>query len=222
MTDDVADVDDLLDNCCQGFGVPEEDVYMVHLVPVKEGEPLSEDMACVVKSESFSIDYIEAILERNRRLEEKVARSAEALEVLASQVERSEETILQLEQRLSSNSPNQGQLQQEQPRDTVKTSRECSLQWQEVNSLLEDEIGRMRAQLIKSRSIRRENQETVDKLKRDLGAREDGILQSRTQPLELPSAETSTGTRNDSERPKETGFVRPSVGRLQLPGRNVG
>jgi len=86
MTDDVADVDDLLDNCCQGFGVPEEDVYMVHLVPVKEGEPLSEDMACVVKSESFSIDYIEAILERNRRLEEKVARSAEALEVLASQV----------------------------------------------------------------------------------------------------------------------------------------
>ena len=48
--------------------------------------------------------------------------------------------------------------------DHAKISRERSLQWQEVNSLLEDEIGRMRAQLIKSRSIRRENQATVDKL----------------------------------------------------------
>jgi len=60
----------------------------------------------------------------------------------------------------------------------TKPIREGSVQWQEVNALLEDEIGRMRAQLIKSRSIRRENQETVLKLQRDFKVFEEGSARS--------------------------------------------
>lgn len=53
-------------------------------------------------------------------------------------MQRHEATITQLEGRAR-----QGMTAQ-LPEDNSKISRECSLQWQEVNSLLEDEIGRMR------------------------------------------------------------------------------
>jgi hypothetical protein len=85
------------------------------------------------------------------------------------------------------------------------------MQWQEVNSLLEDEIGRMRAQLIKSRSIRRENQATVDKLKRDLAASDDS---SSTPPIDSATLQAPVDDKAQNPGLQSTPFISP----LRLKG----
>ena len=42
-------LDKVLEDCRQGLGLGQEDVYLAHLVPVSPGDSPSEHMACVVR-----------------------------------------------------------------------------------------------------------------------------------------------------------------------------
>jgi hypothetical protein len=98
---EASDVDKILERCGRNLGLDPDQLYLAHMVPVTQGEALSSNMACVVKGGGMSMEMIEETLQRNRRLEEKVARSADALAALTHQIESNEATILQLESRLS-------------------------------------------------------------------------------------------------------------------------
>merc|ERR1711907_410900 len=94
-----------------------------------KGEVLRDRVAVVVKDGAFMLAVLEQTLDRNKRLAEKVARAADALAALTQQVEHNAQTIAQLEHRLS----------QQRSEDCIKSPGEKgSIQWQEVNSLLED------------------------------------------------------------------------------------